>query len=276
MPPTSGNMNIFGSPQPSQPMQVQPQQQMMRAPPPMQGGVANNYNLAPSFSNASTSGSTPSGVPPAHSPIPTTISSELNSVGVAGGNPPSISSPLPSVDSKKDIFQNKLLSPLSSGYHGSSNATSAQNSDSVMPQSGGLPSLPSGKMNIKEEPVSSMSHMTTSPSHPPPSAEMPSVHSLPSIDSKKDIFPSKVATPPSSGSFQEVVLPSQSADPLLQPGGVPSLSEPKSTSAGPSNQKIVPNPSLLKGINVPFLPSSLLFHSLSVVQCSPRRSWWAL
>lgn len=246
MPPASGFFG--GSPQAIPPGQ-QPQQQQQQQPT-MPGG--SNYNLLPPpFSNNSAAAPTSNSISAANSPVPAAAaagaaSSEMNSV--AAGNPPSISSPL---DSKKDILQNKLLSPLSSGYQGSTDASS-QNADPLL-QGGGIPSLPSVK--IKEEPVSSsMGLQGTSSPHPPPSVEMnqassiPSIHSLPPVDSKKDIFlQTKVPTPPSSG-FQELPAPaSQSGDPLLQGGGVPSVTEPKSASGGHSNQKIVPEPSLLKG-----------------------------
>lgn len=242
MSPASG---FFGGSQPS-PQPIPPGQQQPTLP----GG--SNYNLLPTpFSNAAapTSGTTNS-TSGTNSPVQAAAaaaSSEVNSA--AAGNPPSISSPL---DSKKDILQNKLLSPLSSGYQGSMDA-SLQNSDPLL-QGGGIPSLPSVK--VKEEPVSStMCQQGTSPPHPPPSVEMnqassiSSSHSVPPVDSKKDIFQqTKVSTPPSSG-FQELQAPaSQSGDPLLQ-GGVPSVTEPKSSSGGGgSNQKVVPNPSLLKGM----------------------------
>ena len=125
-------------------------------------------------------------------------------------------------------------------------------------QSSGLPSLSSVK--IKEEPMSTSStavsgsggHMTNSP-RPPPSTEMnpvssiPSVHSLPSVESKKDIFQNKVATPPSS-SFQDPgpTPSSQSVEPMLTGGPVPSVSEQKPPSSV-SNQKIQPDPALRKG-----------------------------
>lgn len=271
MPPPGpgGNMpNYFGGPQPSpQP----PGQQMRTAPPPMQG--SGNYNLLPStpFSNAAaTSGANPSpgGAPSTNSPIQA-ASSEMNSA--ASGNPLSISSPL---DSKKDILQSKLLSPLSSGYQGSSTEVSSQNADLLL-QGGGIPSLPPVNMNIKEEPVSSTMGQVTNSPHPPPSVEMntecslPSVHSLPPIDSKKDIFQAKVATPPSSG-FQDLPAPaSQSADPLLPGGG--GLPEPKSSSGSTGNQRVVSDPSLLKGMNT--LSSPLPSMTPFLLQSLQRKSY---
>jgi hypothetical protein len=160
---------------------------------------------------------------------------------------------------KKDILQSKLLSPMSSGYQGSTDAVS-QNADPLL-QGGGIPSLPSIKMNIKEEPGTSVTagaQQGTNSPRPPPSIEMnpggsiPSIHSLPPIDSKKDVLQQiKVATPPSS-TFQELPAPTsqQTADPLLHGGGVPSVSEPKAAPPGNSNQKIVPDPTLLKSMFV--------------------------
>lgn len=181
-------------------------------------------------------------------PPPPSSSSEMNSGNLSG-----VSSPLPSVDSKKDVIPNKMLSPSSSGYQGST-ATTADPSL----QSTGLPSL-SSSVNIKEEPMSistsavSGSHVTDSP-RPPPSAEMkpissiPSVRSLPSVESKKDIFQSKVPTPPSSGFQESSTAPpsAQSVEPMLQGGSVPSVPEQKPASVS-SNQKIKPEPSLRKG-----------------------------
>lgn len=134
---------------------------------------------------------------------------------------------------------------------------SSQNTDPLL-QVGGIPSLPSVKATIKEEPASStMGSQGTASPHPPPSVEMnaassiPSIQSLPPVDSKKGILQmSKVPTSPSSG-YQE--LPSSTSqqsgsDPMLQGSGVPSVSDQKLPSVGGgSNQKIVPDPSLVKG-----------------------------
>ena len=211
-------------------------------------------NSGPASSTAG-GGASAGGVgPTTNSPLPPPATSEMNSSS-GGVGIPNISSPLPSVDSKKDV---KLLSPSSSGYQGSSTLTA----DASL-QGSGLPSLPS--VNIKEEPMSTSttaaasvpasgggpSHMANSP-HPPPSVEMnnpvgsiPSVRSLPSVESKKDIFQNKVATPPSSG-FQDQTPSSQSVDPMLTGGPVPSVPEQKPPSSV-SNQKIQPDPSLRKG-----------------------------
>ena len=185
------------------------------------------------------------GVPSTNSPLqpPPSSSSEMKSGSLSG-----LSSPL---DSKKNVIPNKLLSPLSSGYQGSSAATADQST--------GLPSL-SSSVNIKEEPMSiatptTCSHMTDSP-RPPPSAEMkpisniPSVRSLPSVE-KKDMFQSKVSTPPSSGFQESSTAPpsAQSVEPMLQGGPVPSVPEQKPVLAF-STQKIKPDPSLRKGESV--------------------------
>lgn len=237
MPP---NTNFFGglqqpSPQAGQQMQGVGQRAGQPVP-------AVNYNIAPAaFPNTPTGGGgSGSGTPTTNSPHPP-ASSEMNP---ASANLPSISSPLPSVDTKT-----KLLSPSSSGYQGSSTAVASSQGADPLLQGGGLPSLPSIKMEIKDEPPSSVGgHPANSP-HPPPSVEMsglPSIRSLPPVDSKRDIYQSKLMTPPSSGSVS--VPPSQGSDHMLQGGGVPSLPESKPVVSG--NQKIVPDPSLRKGEGV--------------------------
>lgn len=207
-------------------------------------GSKPNMVPTPPFPSPSAGGNSSSGSGGGGGGGPTNIpsaSSEMNSA--ASGGYFSNLSPSP-VDSKKDILsQNRLLSPLSSGYQGSSNAAPpSQNTDPLL-QGGGLPSLPSIK---SEEPA-----VTSSPRPPEmdPGSGLPSVHSLLSVESKKEMFPNKGTSSPLSG-FQESTPSSggQSTDPLLQGGGVMSLPEPKSVSAPPpKNQKIVPNPSLRKG-----------------------------
>lgn len=188
------------------------------------------------------------GGPTTNSPHPP-VSSEMNSSAGGSGNLPALPSPL---DNKKDV---KLLSPSSSGYQGSNATTNAGSSDPLL-QGGGLPSLPSIKMEVKEEGVAGSGsggsggggagHQAGSSSpHPPPSVDtgMPSIRSLPSLDSKMP--QNKVMTPPSSGFQESSVASSQGSDPL---GGVPSLPEskpPPPPSGG--NQKVVPDPSLRKG-----------------------------
>ena len=248
MPPPSNFFSNLQQPSPQTgPQQQQQQQQQMpggmggqqRAGglPSMSaatgGGSGGDFNLPSTggFPGASTSGSGSGGkgglAPLTNSPRPPPSNSE------AAGSLPAISSPLPSVESKKEIT--KLSSPSSSGYQGSSAAgmSSSQSADPL----GGLPSLPSEikmevQTEVKEEPKTPQTAMS----------------SLPSVDSKKDIIPNKLAGSPASVSrMQNSVPPSQgSSDTLMQGSGVPSLPESKpSVSAG--NQKIVPDPSLRKG-----------------------------
>lgn len=233
MPPTT---NFFGGlqPQPSQPGQ-QMQGVGQRAGPPV---PASNYNLpSTAFPNVPTSGGgSGSGGPTTNSPHPPASVD----ISAAGASLPAIPSPL---DSKKDV---KLLSPSSSsGYQGSSTAAassgpttnsphpsaipsplpslagSSQSGDPLL-QGGGIPSLPSVKMEVKEEPPSSSGLPTSSP-HP---------RGLPSLPSVK---------------MEVKEEPSSSCGGLATNSPRPPPSAETNVTTVSINKKIVPDPALRKG-----------------------------
>ncbi len=234
MPPASGSLNFF-SPSPQgqiqggvgQPLQQKQQQQQPGAPP----NPTSSYNNT-SFPNApptssSGGGGGGGGNQAVNSPLPPDVN--------LGGNFPA-SSPL-ATDSKKDVFQNKMLSP---SFSGPSTAPSSQNSDPLLPV-GELPS------EVKEEPFTPSVGGKNSSPYPPPSCETNpgSSTSIPAIPSPLPI----VKMEPSEEPFIPGSVGPGKGNSSPRPTPNSDMNKRITSSSGTDNhnQKITSDPLLRKG-----------------------------